>query len=323
MPFIAKGAKSRIKIGQLGSGHSHASGKLAAIRKLSDDFDLVGVAQPREASGSPIPDSGSYRGVKQLSEEQLLATPGLEAVAIETEVPHLVAAAKRAVEAGCHIHHDKPGGVTLSDFRELLVLAKNRELTVQMGYMLRYNPAFQFMYRAVREGWLGEIMEVDGMMGKMASASLRRELGRYPGGGMFELACHMVDSIVHVMGKPAKVHAFVRRTQGDGVGDNQLAVLEYKNATATIRCNHRDPHGFPRRRFQIEPGKLTLSLGESHGGFDRGTHVVKLPISSGRYDGEFADLARVVRGDTKLAWSYEHDLAVQETVLRASGMDVK
>ena len=132
MPFISKGAKPRIKIGQLGSGHSHASGKLAAIRKLSDDFELVGVAQPREASGSPIPDSGSYRGVKQLSEEQQLATPGLEAVAIETEVPHLVAAAKRAVEAGCHIHHDKPGGVTLSDFRELLVLAKNRELTVQM-----------------------------------------------------------------------------------------------------------------------------------------------------------------------------------------------
>ncbi len=335
VPFIAKGAKPRIKIGQLGSGHSHASGKLAAIRKLSDDFELVGVAQPREAAGSPIPDSGSYRGVKQLSEEQLLATPGLEAVAIETEVPYLVAVAKRAVQAGCHIHHDKPGGVTLSDFRELLGLAKNRGLTVQMGYMLRYNPAFQFMYRAVREGWLGEIMEVDGMMGKMASASLRRELARYPGGGMFELACHMVDSIVHVMGKPAKVHAFVRRTQGDGVGDNQLAVLEYENATATIRCNHRDPHGFPRRRFQIagdkgtieirpiEPGKLTLSLGESHGGFDRGTHVVKLPIGSGRYDGEFADLARVVRGKAKLAWSYEHDLAVQETVLRASGMDVK
>ena len=43
---------------------------------------------------------------------------------------------------------------------------------------------------------------------------------------------------------------------------------------------------------------------------------------SGRYDGEFADLARVIRGEAKLAWSYEHDLAVQETVLRAAGMSV-
>ena len=228
MPFIAKGAKPRIRIGQLGSRHAHASGKLAAIRKLSGDFELVGVAQPREEAESPIPGSGAYRGVKQMSEEELFATPGLQAVAIETEVPHLVAAAKRAVGAGLHIHHDKPGGTTLGDFRELLRLAKRNGVTVQMGYMLRYNPAFQFMYRAVRDGWLGGIMEIDGMMGKMASASLRRELGRYAGGGMFELACHMVDSVVHVMGKPTNVHAFARRTQGDGVADNQLAVLEYE-----------------------------------------------------------------------------------------------
>jgi predicted dehydrogenase len=337
MPFVAKGAKPRIKIGQLGSGHSHASGKLAAIRKLSDDFELVGVAQPREAAGSPIPDSGAYRGVKQMSEEQLLATPGLQAVAIETEVPHLVAAARRAVGAGMHIHHDKPGGTTLGGFRELLRLAKRKGVTVQMGYMLRYNPAFQFMYRAVREGWLGEIMEVDAMMGKMASASLRRELGRYDGGGMFELACHLIDSVVYMLGKPAQVHAFTRRTQDDGVADNQLAVLEYAKATATVRCNHRDSFGFPRRRFQIagdrgvieirpmEPGnQLELSLAEAKGGYKRGTQTVKLSgRRGGRYDGEFADLARVIRGEARLAWSYEHDLAVQETVLRASGMDVK
>ncbi len=336
MPFITRGAKTKIKIGQIGSGHAHASGKLAAIRKLSGDFELVGVAQPREAANSPIPGSGGYRGVRQMSEEELLATPGLQAVAVETEVPHLVAAAKRAVGAGLHIHHDKPGGTTLGDFSELLRLAKRKGVTVQMGYMLRYNPAFQFMYRAVREGWLGQIMEVDAMMGKMASGSLWRELGRYDGGGMFELACHLIDSVVHVMGKPTKVHAFTRRTQDDGVADNQLAVLEYAKATATVRCNHRDSFGFPRRRFQIagdrgvieirpmEPGsQLELSLAEARGGYKKGTQTVNLPgRRGGRYDGEFADLARVIRGEAKLAWSYEHDLAVQETVLRAAGMPV-
>jgi len=251
-------------------------------------------------------------------------------------VPHLVAAAKRAVAAGLHIHHDKPGGTTLGDFRELLRLAKRNEVTVQMGYMLRYNPAFQFMYRAVREGWLGEITEIDAMMGKMASASLRRELGRYDGGGMFELACHLVDSVVHLLGKPERVQAFTRRTQEDGVADNQLAVLEYAKATATVRCNHRDVFGFSRRRFQIagdrgvieirplEPGnQLELSLATAKGGYRRGTQTVTLSNKrGGRYDGEFADLARVIRGEAKLAWSYEHDLAVQETVLRAAGMPV-
>ncbi|MEE2942141.1 MAG: Gfo/Idh/MocA family oxidoreductase [Verrucomicrobiota bacterium] len=335
-PFIVRGAKPKIKIGQIGSGHSHASGKLAAIRKLSDDFELVGVAQPREAAEVPIPSGGAYRGVKQMTEEQLLNISGLKAVAIETEVPYLVGAAKRAVGAGLHIHHDKPGGTTLKDFRELLELAKRKGITVQMGYMLRYNPAFQFMYRAVNEGWLGNIMEVDAMMGKMASSSLRRELGRYDGGGMFELACHLVDSVVHLLGKPDRVQSFTRRTQEDGVADNQLAVLEYAKATATVRCNHRDVYGFSRRRFQIagdrgvieirplEPGnQLELSLASARGGHKRGTQIVNLSNKrGGRYDGEFTDLAKVIRGETKLAWSYEHDLAVQETVLRAAGMPV-
>ena len=336
-PFIVRGAKRKIRIGQIGTSHSYASGKLAAIRNLSEDFELVGIAQPSEASSKTIPNSGPYRGVKRMMEEELLATFGLEAVAIEAEVPRLVSTAKRAVVAGMHIHHDKPGGLNLTGFRELIALAKRKKRVVQMGYMLRYNPAFQFMYRAVKDGWLGEIMEVDAMMGKMASASLRRELARYEGGGMFELACHLVDSVVHVLGKPKAVRCFQRYSQGDGIRDNQLAVLEYEKATATVRCNHRDVFGFSRRRFQIagdkgvieirpmEPGnQLELSLSEAKGGYKRGTQTVKLSDrKGGRYDGEFTDLAKVIRGEKKFDWSYEHDLAVQETVLLASGMPLE
>ena len=100
VPYVVRGAQRKIRIGQIGTGHSHASGKLAAIRSLSDEFELVGIAQPAEAAAKPVPNSGVYRGVKRMTEEELLATPGLEAVAIETELPHLVAAAKRAVAAG-------------------------------------------------------------------------------------------------------------------------------------------------------------------------------------------------------------------------------
>ncbi|MBO61510.1 MAG: dehydrogenase [Verrucomicrobiales bacterium] len=336
-PFVVRGAKRKIRIGQIGTSHSHASGKLGAIRNLADDFELVGIAQPREVADKPFPNSGVYRGVKRMTEEDLLASPGLEAVAIETEVPRLVGTAKRAVEAGMHIHHDKPGGSNLSGYRELIRLAKSKKRVVQMGYMLRYNPAFQFMYRAVKDGWLGEIMEVDAMMGKMASSSLRRELARYEGGGMFELACHLIDSVVYVLGKPSAVHGFQRDSQGDGIRDNQLAILEYEKATAAVRCNHRDVFGFSRRRFQIagdkgvieirpmEPGnELELSLAEARGSYSRGTQTVKLAgRRGGRYDGEFADLAKVIRGEKEFDWSYEHDLAVQETVLLASGMPLE
>ena len=54
--------------------------------------------------------------------------------------------------------------------------AENRGLVFQMGYMLRYNPAFQLLAEAVSGGWLGKITEIDAMMGKKLDDSGRRDL---------------------------------------------------------------------------------------------------------------------------------------------------
>ena len=37
---------SRIRIGQIGTKHAHASGKMATMRKFSDDYEVVGVVEP-------------------------------------------------------------------------------------------------------------------------------------------------------------------------------------------------------------------------------------------------------------------------------------
>jgi hypothetical protein len=38
---------------------------------------------------------------------------------------------------------------------------------------------------------------------------------------------------------------------------------------------------------------------------------------------EFADLAKVIRGEKVLDWSFEHDLTVHETLLRICGMSLE
>jgi len=47
---------------------------------------------------------------------------------------------------------------------------------------------------------------------------------------------------------------------------------------------------------------------------------VDLPAMSGRYDGDFVDLARIIRGEKEPDFTAAHDLAVHETILRASGL---
>ncbi|MBA2113533.1 Gfo/Idh/MocA family protein [Bremerella alba] len=329
-------AGSKIKIGQIGTSHSHAAGKMQAIRSLPDMYEVVGLADVDIDLANKAVQRKPYEGLSVMSIEQLLNTPGLQAVAVETHVQQLVPTAKQCIDAGMHIHLDKPAGESLSAFAELCAAADEKQRTIQMGYMLRYNPAFELLFQAAHEGWLGEIYEVDAMMGKLASPALRRDLAQYEGGGMFELACHLIDAVVTILGKPDEVIALTKRTQApqDTFADNQLAVLDYPKATATVRCNHLDPFGFPRRRFQVagsggaieikplESGEVDLSLTQAHGQFKKGTQHLSLKRTGGRYDGEFTDLAKVIRGEKQLTWDRKHDLAVHETVLRAAGLTV-
>ncbi|TWT87781.1 Gfo/Idh/MocA family protein [Stieleria varia] len=332
------GAESthRIRVGQVGTMHAHASGKMSTMRKLDDLFEVVGVVEPDHGARQRAEKNDAYRGLPFVELDQLLETTGLAAVAVETSVSDLVENAVRCLQAGKHIHLDKPAGISMSACREMHAEANRRGLTIQMGYMFRYNPAFTLLFQMVRDGWLGDVTELNGAMGKLAGDSLRRDLAQYSGGGMFELSCHLIDAMVTVLGKPQKVQSYNRRTRpdADSFADNQLAVFEYPNAVATIRCNHIDPFGFARRQFGVagtkgvfdinplEPPAARLTLDQARGDYQKGAQDVAFARSPGRYDAEFVDLAKVIRGEKQLAWNSDHDLAVHEAVLAGSGMDV-
>lgn len=324
---VALAEDKRVRIGQIGTEHAHAAGKMEAIRRLSDLYEVVGLAS------KAAPEGVTYKDLPVMTEDALLAAPGLKAVTIETPIEDACATAFKAIRAGKHIHLDKPGSLNHEEFKTMRMEAAKRGLVVQMGYMLRYNPAFELMFQAAREGWLGDITEIDGMMGKLANGSTRGYLNKLPGGGMFELGCHMIDAVVTLLGKPAKVHPISTPTQPqDGVKDNQIAILEYPKATVTLRVNHADPFGGPRRRFQVtgtkgsieimpmESGELVARFTEAHEPYKKGEQKLKLEVPKGRYDGEFRDLAKVICGEKQLAWSAEHDITVHETALRAAGV---
>ena len=135
--------------------------------RASADFEVAGIVEPDERRREALVASKTYGGVPLMTEEELLRAPGLQAVAVETEVKDLVPTAARCIAAGKHIHLDKPAGESLPALRRLLDDATARKLTVQMGYMLRYNPAFELCRKLIHEGALGEIFSIEAAMGKI------------------------------------------------------------------------------------------------------------------------------------------------------------
>ena len=335
MPAIANSAE-KIKVGQIGTMHAHAAGKMQTMRKFSDIFEVVGVVEPEDQRRAQMQKDPAYADLVWMSEQELLAMKDVKAVAVETSVHDLVPTAARCIATGKHVHLDKPAGESLVEFKRLMLDATRRRLTVQMGYMFRYNPAFVFLFNAIKQGWLGTIFEAHGVISKTVDVETRRQLAEYPGGAMFELGCHLIDALLVALGPPERITPYVRNTrdrEGDLLADNQLAVFEYPLATATIRSALMEVDGGRRRQFVVcgnhgtieikplEPPALTLTLDRDRGDFKKGTQQVELPTAGGRYDGDFLDLAKIIRGEKKSDFPAEHDLAVQEAVLRASGME--
>jgi len=279
----------------------------------------------QEAGNDP-----AYRGLAWMTEEQLLSTKGLAAVAVETDVPDLAPTAARCIEAGMHLHLDKPGGESLSPFKKLLDEAGRRRLTVQLGYMYRNNPAIQFCRRAVGEGWLGQVFEIDAVMSKEQPLAYLQWLGQFRGGSMYIFGCHLIDLVVGMLGKPDRVTPYQRQTRPDvRVYDNGLAVLEYRRTTATIRTASLEVEGYQRRQLVVcgdegtidirplEPPSLRLALSKPRDSFKAGYQEVVLPPMPGRYDEQLIELARIVRGEIPNPYPLAHELMVQETLLAA------
>jgi predicted dehydrogenase len=321
----------RIRYGQIGVAHAHAD-KMKVYRD-SAEYEVVGIVEPNEALRQRAMQTATYRDLKWMTQEELLNTPGLQVVGVETEVRDLLNTAETCVAAGKHIHLDKPAGESLPQFRRILDAAAKQHLTVQMGYMYRFNPAVLMMRDFLKKGWLGEPFEVHTVMSKVVPAGSRKGLAEYPGGLLFELGCHILDLAIGVLGKPTEIHGFRQHVSSvdDGLLDNMLTTLVYPGALATVKSSAMEVEGFARRHFvlcgtegtfHIQPldaPDVKVALSTNRGKYKRGYQEIEFGPYS-RYTGDAADLAKIVRGEKDPEFSYEHDYTVQKTLLESCGL---
>jgi predicted dehydrogenase len=312
---LASAAGDCIRIGFLGSSHSHAAEKIRVVRE-SPHWELAAISE----------DDGPTR-------DRLLADPSIGVVAVESGVKLHAGHARLALEAGKHVHLEKPPSDNMREFREIVALAERRKRIVQMGYMWRYHPGFRAILEAARQGWLGEIYLVRGTMNTLIGADRRPDWNLFRGGQMFEQGAHLIDPLVRLLGLPARITPFLG-SHGpfrDHLADNTVAVFEYPRALGVITASVLQPNANAHRSFEvfgsggtavlrpIEPGALVVDLVKAAGPYAAGMQQVKLAPFR-RYVGDFDELAAAVRADKPLAISPDEDLKVHEALLRASGM---
>ena len=325
----------RIRLGQIGIGHNHGEGKMLAARKFPELFEIVGYAEENERWIEKRGAFRGYEGLTRMSVEELIEKS--DAILVESDVWDLTKYAKMCVDAGKHIHMDKPASGTLEEYKYVLDTAKEKNLVVQLGYMYRYNPAVLECFEHIKNGDIGEIYSINAEMSTFHKPEYKKWLTNFGGGIMYILGSHLVDLIVYVLGEPKKITAFLKHSGLDGVDfeDNNLAVLEYDKALARIFVSSVEVNGFGRRQLMVSGSKGTvnicplerpMTMTYSDTTIADATYEDRKQIftfedntASGRYNEMMKDFYSYIMGIKQNPFSYEHDYLVQKVLSEIVG----
>ena len=154
---------------------------------------------------------------------------------------------------------------------------------------------------------------------------------------MYILGCHLIDLIVYLLGKPDKVHTFLKQTGLDGIhfDDNNLAVLEYEKALARVFVSSVEVNGFGRRQFMVSGSRGTVNIcpierpltmtfsdttiADSTYEDRKIFYEFEDNTANGRYDEMMKDFYHYVMGTKENPFSYEHEYLVQEVLSEVVG----
>lgn len=327
--------KQKIKIGQIGLAHAHGEGKMNAVRKFPEIFEVVGYSESNDELVEKCSQKEAYKGLVRMSEEELLEK--VDAVLVECEIKSLVQVAEKCIKAGKHIHLDKPTTGSVEKYTEIINTAKEKGLIVQLGYMYRYNPAIVKCFEMVKSGQIGHIHTINAEMSTHHYDEPKKRMTRYNGGTMFVMGSHLIDLVVYLLGEPDNVASFFKNTGYGGIdfADNDLAVLEYERAIARVYASSVEYNGWGRRQFVVcgEHGTINILPIENdvsmtvsdvnntkshYSDVKEKIDVSDIPKDC-RYDTMVQDFAAYINGTLENPFTYEHEIAVHRVLTRICG----
>jgi predicted dehydrogenase len=338
-PAIAQADSPPMRLGMLGMWHSHADGIVSRVSELPKEFTLAGfydpdpevVAEKRKRWEPKIPGFRAFEKPEQLLAEKL------DGVVVEGLVTDNLKLARMALQSGRPVMLEKPAGVSLDEHRGLIGLAREKKLHVQMIYLFRYMSAVREMLACAKREEFGRVYEFRARLPKALGDYKRNvwEVSRYKGGIYFEMAGHVIDMMVSILGKPASAAPFLahhHREEPASFIDNGLAVFGFDRAWGIVEVPALEvaPHSRRIEVYGTEGACVIPHLGSGHLP-NRNVQPIEITRGGGAWERtelpvqtlqimDLREFAAVTSGKKAPDYPMDHDLAVHEALLRSSGM---
>ena len=202
---------TRTKFGIIGCGNISN-----AYFNATKTYPILEVAACADIDFSRAEARAAEHGIaKAYTPEQLLADPEIEIV-INLTIPiahHAVS--KAAIEAGKHVHVEKPLCITREQGRELLTLAQEKGLRVGCAPDTFLGGAHQTCRKLIDDGWIGTPVAASAFMLSRGHETWHPAPEFYykaGGGPMFDMGPYYLTALVNMLGPLTRVTGSTRTT---------------------------------------------------------------------------------------------------------------
>jgi predicted dehydrogenase len=209
-----------VGLGSMGRNHARVYHEL-------DDVHLIGVADPNESIAEKIGrmySAQAFADYRKLIEE---AKPDVVSLALPTV--HHFECAMAFVGAGTNVLLEKPITKTVEQAQKLIAAAKEKNVTLAVGHIERFNPAVRELRRRLKEG----------MAGRVYQAHARR-LSPYPGriqdsDVVIDLASHDIDLLRYLISSEiVRIHSETLMSINSDREDLLNGMIRFRNGAVGV-----------------------------------------------------------------------------------------
>jgi UDP-2-acetamido-3-amino-2,3-dideoxy-glucuronate N-acetyltransferase len=177
----------------------------------------VGAKQLEPARKLGLPDARLTTNYQDFADK-------VDGVVVVTPAPTHFSLCREFLEAGKDVFVEKPLALANDEAKKLAELAEKKKRILQVGHILRFDPATLWLRDAIQSGQLGRVDMIRGHFG-----GFKRP--RNDSGVMFADGIHFVDLFNFLLGAlPKSVLAIHHDFLGRGMEDVSLVSMEYETS---------------------------------------------------------------------------------------------
>lgn len=237
-------SQESLRLGILSTAGINTMAIFNVIKKV-DGFRLQAVASRDSAAAEKY---ANERGIPQSygNYQDILDLPYIDAVYIPLPNSMHAEWAIKALQAGKHVLCEKPMAVSVGEAKALIEAQKKTGNVLMEAFHYRYHPLALKVVEMVREGQLGDVMEVSASLCTWLPGSKHiRYSKELKGGALWDLGCYTVDAVRWIADcDEAKVTSAEMKMMHTGADHTAKAELQFTNgikATIHVTFNHLFP----------------------------------------------------------------------------------